>query len=254
MFPTRQRLAPGRRFPHFAPNAPLEPVPRKAWARLSGVLFLLAVAWPVPSLALPHPVTADYQVSYNGFSASGQLRVAPHGAGRWLASLRFGNLLASLEQATIFDIVQRRFHPLGSSRVVNTPLTRRTTATRFDWRAAQATWSGDAKPGHRGPVPLQAGDVDPLLFQLAIVDDVGAGRPTRYRVLDNGRAHALAYRPLRAEQIRVGGQAYLARKFFAAEGNKRYVVWIAPGFPVPLRLLQSELGGDTIDMRLTALH
>jgi hypothetical protein len=215
---------------------------------------VLALAVAASAFANPRPVVADYQVGYNGFSATGQLRIAPHGAGRWLASLRFGNVFASLEQATVFDVVQARLRPIGSSRVVKTPLTHRTIATRFDWHAAQARWNGDAKPGHRGPVPLQFGDVDPLLFQLAIADDVRSGRPTRYRVLDNGRAHALSYRPLHAEQMRVDGRTYLASKLFAAEGDKRYVVWIAPGIPVPLRMLQSEIGGDTIDMRLTALH
>jgi hypothetical protein len=219
-----------------------------------GIVLLLGLALPASSSAAPRSVVADYQVTYNGFSATGRLRVAPHAAGRWLVSLRFGNLLASLEQATVFDIVQDHVRPLGTSRVVNTPLSRRTITTRFDWREAQATWKGDAKPGHRGPVPLQAGDVDPLLFQLAIVDNVGTGRSTRYRVLDNGRAHVLAYRPLHAERLRQGGRTYLTSKLFATEGNKRYVVWVAPGIPVPVRMLQSEVGGDTIDLRLTALR
>jgi hypothetical protein len=52
----------------------------------------------------------------------------------------------------------------------------------------------------------------------------------------------------------VDGHARKAVKLFASEGRKRYVAWIVPDVPVPVRLLQSEPGGDTIDMRLTALH
>jgi hypothetical protein len=222
------------------------------WGRSVACLLFLVASWATS--AAPHALVARYQVGYNGFSAEGMLRVAPSATGRWLVSLRMGNLLAHLEQATAFDIVAGRMRPLGNSRIVETPLGRKTVVARFDWRSARVTWSGDAKPNHRGPVVLQAGDVDPLLFQLAVADDLAAGRPARYRVLENGRARLLAYRPLRSEPIAFAGRTRVASKLFASEGRKRYVIWVVPGLPVPVRLLQSEVGGDTIDMRLLALE
>lgn len=206
------------------------------------------------ALAGPRPVVAEYAVGYNGFSADGVLRVAPARAGRWVVSLRFGNALARLDQATVFDSADGRMRPLGNSRVIEMPLRRKVVVAHFDWRAGRVAWSGDAKAGRRGPVALQAGDVDPLLFQLAVADDNTRGRQPVYRVLENGRARRLVYRRLRSESIDVDGHGYLASKLFATEGSKRYVVWVVPGIAVPLRLLQSEVGGDTIDMRLKALR
>ena len=202
----------------------------------------------------PRPFVARYEVGFNGDVAQGRIQLAPRPAGRWAISMQFGNLLASLQQATVFEVHGDRLRPLGNSRVVATPLTHRTIVGRFDWRAGRWTLEGDVKQNHRGPVALQAGDLDPLLLEFALVEDVRAGRSTRYRVLENGRARYFDYRRLAPETVMVEGHAREAVKLFASEGRKRYVAWVVPDLPLPVRLLQSQPGGDTIDMRLTALH
>lgn len=212
---------------------------------------LLLASWT--AFADPRPVVAEYAVSYNGYSAQGRLQVTPRSDGRWSMTLQFGNLFASLQQATVFDRQGDRLRPLGNSRVVTAPLTHRTIVGRFDWRAGTWSLSGDVKPNHRGPVVLRPGDLDPLLLELALVEDVRAGRPTRYRILENGRARLLDYRRLAAEPVTIEGRRRQAIRLFASEGRKRYVAWIVPDLPLPVRLLQSEAGGDTIDMRLVAL-
>jgi hypothetical protein len=226
---------------------------RRQWAGRAALVAALAccagVAW-----GAPRAVTARYQVGYNSFTAQGRMQVTPRGNGRWSVSLDIGNVLASMQQATVFDVQDGRLRPLGNSRVTTTPLTHRTIVGRFDWHAGRWALGGDAKPSQRRPVVLQAGDLDPLLLELALVEDVRTGRPTRYRVLENGRARLLDYRRLAPETVVVDGHARKAVKLFASEGRKRYVAWIVPDLPVPVRLLQSEPGGDTIDMRLTALH
>ena len=225
----------------------------RAFARVALVsFFFLSLARPAH--ADPRTVSARYEVGYNGYSAQGRLQVTPRPDGRWSMTLQFGNVFASLQQATVFVRQGDRLRPLGNSRVVTAPLTHRTIVGRFDWRAARWSLSGDVKPTHRGPVSLRPGDLDPLLLELALVEDVRAGRPTRYRVLENGRARLLDYRRLAVEPVTVEGRTYQAVKLFASEGGKRYVAWIVPGLPLPVRLLQSEPAGDTIDMRLVALQ
>jgi len=226
------------------------PHQRTGRAALVAALALCAgAAW-----SAPRAVSARYEVGYNGFTAQGRLHVSPRGNGHWSVSLQVGNMLASLQQATVFDIQDGRLRPLGNSRVTTTPLTHKTVVGRFDWRAGRWALGGDAKPSQRRPVALQAGDLDPLLLELALVEDVRAGRPTRYRMLENGRARQLDYRRLAPEAVMVDGRSRQAVKLFASEGRKRYVPWIVPDVPVPVRLLQSEAGGDTIDMRLIGLR
>lgn len=219
-------------------------------SRLALLLVLIVLAGS--AVAAPRTITARYEVGYNGYSAQGRVQVTPRPDGRWSMTLQFGNLFASLQQATVFDRQGGALRPLGNSRVIKAPLTHRTVVGRFDWHAARWSLAGDVKPGHRGPVALNPGDLDPLLLELALVEDVRAGRPTRYRVLENGRARLLDYRRLASEPVTVEGRARQAIKLFASEGGKRYVAWIVPDLPLPVRLLQSEAGGDTIDMRLVA--
>jgi len=225
----------------------------RTWTGRTVLIAALVVCVGIAS-GMPRAVAARYEVGYNGFTAQGRMQVAPRGNGRWSMSLHVGNALASLQQATVFDIQEGRLRPLGNSRVTATPLTHRTIIGRFDWRAARWALGGDAKPSQRRPVALQAGDLDPLLVELALVEDVREGRPTRYRVLENGRARQLDYRRLAAEPVTIEGHQRQAIKLFASEGRKRYVAWVVPDLPLPVRLLQSEQGGDTIDMRLVGFE
>lgn len=219
----------------------------------AAAVLALAFALPAaPALALK-PAQARYDLSYNGRPASGSMSVRPQTGGRWLVSLRVGNLLGSIDQATVFDFAAARPRPLGSSRHVSTVVSNKGVVARFDWRHRRASWSGDVKPHRRGPVPLLAGDVDPLVLNVALAADVAAHRTPSYRMLENGRARILAYRRLRNETLVVGGRRVDTVKLFASEAGKQYVAWVAPGVPLPVRLLQHELGGDTVDLRMRAL-
>ena len=67
--------------------------------------------------------------------------------------------------------------PLSSTDLSRLLVKKKAVNTNFDWGKNQATWSGDVKAGRAGPVALQAGDMDALLVNLAIVRDVAAGKP-----------------------------------------------------------------------------
>jgi hypothetical protein len=221
--------------------------------RVATMLVLAFTVFAAAPASALKPAQARYDLSYNGRSASGSMGVRPQAGGRWLVSLRVGSLLGSIDQATVFDFAGSHPRPLGSSRHLSTVVSGKGVVARFDWRNRRASWSGDVKPHRRGPVPLQAGDVDPLVLNVALAADVAANRPLRYRMLENGRARTLAYRRLRNETLTIGGRRIDTVKLFASEAGKQYVAWVAPGIPLPVRLLQHEAGGDTIDLRMQAL-
>ncbi len=197
------------------------------------------------------PASAQYQVSYNGMDAIGNMALRPaSGTQRWTYTLTLGNRVASIEQATVFDASGPRYLPLASSRHLTYPLGRRAVTTRFNWREGRVSWTGDVKPAKRGPVALQRGDMDPLLLNLSLASDAAAGRSLNYRVAENGRVRPMAYTRLRNQDVTVDGKRYSAIRLFHADGAKKTVVWVVPGVPLPVRILQHEPEGDTIDLRM----
>ena len=207
---------------------------------------LLAAA---PAMAAVKPESAQYQVKYNGLSAKGLIRIQDAGKGRWSYNLRMSSLLASIDQATVFDMPGGRPRPLGSSRHFSSPIGAKSVTALFDWSRRQASWRGDVKPTRAGPVALAPGDIDPLLLNLALSMDAASGKPHAYRVAENGRVQPMRYVNLGTQQVSVGGKPRQAIRLFNQRGNKRTVVWILPGSSLPARIVQTEPGGDTIDLQ-----
>ncbi|MBB1088141.1 DUF3108 domain-containing protein [Lysobacter sp. SG-8] len=222
-------------------------------ARLLLLLLSLPLIPTVAEAATPRAATAHYQVTYNGISASGSMSLRPDQDGRrWTYALAMGNSVARIEQATVFRAGTTSFLPLAATRNMRYPLGSRSVTTRFDWSARSAAWTGDVKPGKAGPVPVQPGDVEPLLLNLRLVEDVAAGRPLAYRVVDNGRVKNMRYTRLANQTIQVGGRSMDAIRLFHGDGPKQTVVWLVPGAPFPARILQHEPGGDSVDLRMTS--
>ena len=214
---------------------------------VAATLLVAALALPTTASAV-EPATMQYRVGYNGLSARGSLAVRPSGK-RWVVTLKMGNAVASIDQSTVFEVSGNRLKPLGSSRHVDSAISYKAIITSFNWAAGKASWKGDVKPGRAGPVALQAGDIDMLLLNLALARDVAAGRPARYRVVDNGHVRTLAFKRLGNETVTLDGRKRSAVKLFAAADGKQYVAWIVPGVALPARFIQHEAQGDTIDMR-----
>lgn len=225
-------------------------------ARLRGLLPMAALAVTVlaaPARAL-EPFTADYQATYMGVSASGRMSLAPQGGGRWRCTLEVANAIAQLTQVTIFEDLDGRWRPLsGSDDSLLLMKSIRRQAT-YDWASAQARWSGDVKPERAGPVALQPGDVDGLLLNLVIARDAIAGKPLRYRLVDEGRAKSMDFTVAGQETIIVGGQSRQATKVVHASGNSQMLVWIVEGLPLPARILQRKEGKGDIDLRIISVR
>lgn len=213
-------------------------------APLFALLLATAPAWALEGF------TANYQASALGMSGSGQMTLVPQAGNRWQYSLHVSNQLVDLSQITVFDVQSGWLRPLASNDVSRLLVKKKAVATRFDWNTKQATWSGDVKPNRAGPVALQAGDMDALLINLAIVGDVVAGKPLQYHLVENGSAKSLAYAVAGKEPVTIAGKTYTATKVVQDSGNKQTIAWIVPDMPVPVRILERENGSDSIDLTI----
>lgn len=206
-----------------------------------------------PAAASLQPFTAQYSARYKNIPASGVMVLAPRGS-QWTLAMTVENMAASMSQATLFTESTRSglLMPLGGTDRASWLGQRKSVPARFDWKALQANWSGDAKPSRRGPVPIRAGDVDGLLLQLALARDVPAGRPLDYRVVENGKVRPMGFRRAGSETVTVNGRALQATKVVSTADGRTTTAWIAPGVPVPVRIVQSEGGSETVSLRLTS--
>lgn len=215
---------------------------------------LIALTLPsLPALAI-EPFTADYQASYMGLQANGTMSVVAQGNNRWRYSLNIRNQVANLSQNTVFDEKDGRYRPLSGSDHSLMLIKKKNVDATYDWDKREATWSGDIKPDRAGPVSLQAGDMDGLLMNLALVRDVAAGKPLNYRLVEDGRAKPMNYQIAGKESVTVEGKPREATKVVRGDGKRQIVAWVVPGIPVPVRIVQRENGSDTLDLTIKSLR
>ena len=93
-----------------------------------------------------------------------------------------------------------------------------------------------------------------MLLNLALVRDVGAGQPLKYRMVDNGVVRAQAYQMLGKDTVTIGGKPREATKVSRTSENKQVIVWVVDGLPVPARILQKKDGKDELDLVLKAVR
>ena len=217
---------------------------------LIGGAFLLACA---PALAMK-PFTANYQASYMGLQGDGQMTLAPAGGDRWKYTLAIHSSLAQLSQTTVFEDNDGKWRPLSGNDTSSLLIKRSSKNATYDWGKGVANWSGDVKDDRSGPVQLQAGDLDAMLLNLAIVRDVNAGKPLNYRMVDDGRAKQMSYQVAGKDTVTIEGKQRQATKVTRSDGDKQTVLWVVDGLPVPARILQRKDGKDEMDLQLTSLH
>lgn len=200
------------------------------------------------------PFTADYQASYMGMQATGQMTLVAAGENRWRYSLNISNSLASLSQNTVFEEHDGVWRPISGKDSSKVLVKNSDKIASYDWKKGVASWTGDVKPERAGPIKLESGDMDALLINLALVRDVKAGKPLHYRLVDNGRVKQLHYQVAGTEQITVGGKSQTATRVVSSDGNKQTIAWVVDGMPVPARILQREDGKDAMDLRIRAVR
>lgn len=217
----------------------------------------LAMAAPLAGAAAPaalKPFTADYQANYQGVEAKGRMTLVAAGPNRWRYTLDISNSLANLKQSTVFEDRDGQWRPLSGDDRSVVLVKKVNKAANYDWSRGVASWTGDVKPDRAGPVKLQAGDVDALLMNLALVRDVAAGKPLKYRMVDDGRVKPMTYSVAGKESVQIGGQSQQATKLVSTSGDRQMIIWVVDGMPVPARIQQREDGKATIDLRVQSVN
>jgi hypothetical protein len=223
--------------------------------RLS-IAFIAAVAIALPALAAPaglKPFDADYVANYQGMEGAARMTLSQSG-GKWQYTLRVSNSLATLSQSTTFDEKDGQWRPLSGTDSSAVFIKRKDKQAHYDWDKGVATFSGDVKPDRTGPVKLQAGDLDAMLVNLALTRDVHAGKPLRYRMVDDGRAKEHVYTVAGKEAVTINGKSQQATKVTRTDGNKQTIVWIVDGLPTPARILQRKDGADEMDLKFQQMR
>ena len=220
--------------------------------------LLLSAALAASMLAAPaqalEPFAADYEANYMGLSASGRMTVEPNGGNQWKYTLKIANQVAQLTQTTIFEDRDGQWRPLSGTDASLLLIKKIRRNAVYDWANGEARWSGDVKPERAGPVALQTGDVDGLLLNLAIARDALAGKPLRYRMVDEGRAKPMAFTVAGKESITIGGKPRQATKLVSTNGNKQMLIWVVEGLALPARILQRKDGKDDIDLKIVSVR
>lgn len=217
-------------------------------------LLLALAALPGAQAAELKTFNATYRASYNNMAANATMSLVPAGANRWTYSMDVQNALVQLKRASTVESSGGQLRPVGNRETITMLVKKKAKQASFDWSSGQAQWSGDVKADRRGPVKLQAGDVDGMTLNLAIVRDALAGKPMRYRLIENGKAKPLAFNNSGKESIDIGGKPTQAIKVSGTDGDSRMTLWVVDGIPLPVRIQQLEEDGDTIDLRLQSVR
>jgi len=232
-------------------------LPTRAAALARGLLLTSALA--VSALAAqarasaPAPFVADYRATYKGVTADARMSIERQDGDRWKCTLSITSAIAQLTQVTVFEDHGGRWRPLAGTDVSHLLMVKKIHRQAvYDWAGGHARWSGDVKPERAGPVALQAGDLDGLLMNLVIVRDLAAGKPLRYRLVDEGRVKPMEFSVAGKEDIAIGGESRQATKLVNAGGSREMHLWIVDGLPLPARILQRKDGRDEIDLRFVA--
>lgn len=215
---------------------------------------LLLACMASPAWAVK-PFVADYQATVKGaISANAKMTLASAGSDRWSYELSVISPIASVSQTTVFEDRGGNWRPLSGSDSTQMLMKKSQKNATYDWASGEARWTGNVKADRMGPVKLQAGDIDAMMLNLAIVRDVAAGKSLTYRLVDNGVAREQVYQNLGQENITVSGKPAVATKVMRNSDSKQITVWVVPGLPVPARILQQDNGKDALDLVLKSVN
>ncbi len=218
----------------------------------SATLSLALVASPAWAVK---PFVANYEATVKGaIHADAQMKLTSAGANRWSYELSVNNPLASIRQTTVFEDMGGTMRPLSGNDSTQMLIKKSQKNATYDWTAGEARWTGNVKTDRAGPVKLQAGDLDAMLLNLAIVRDVAAGKPLNYRLVDNGVVRQQVYKNLGQDSVTIGGKPKTATKVSRSSDGKQVTLWLVDGLPVPARILQQDDGKDSLDLVLKSVN
>jgi hypothetical protein len=233
---------------------------KKLKALLAAVTVLPALA-----LAMPAPYRASYDVLRNGERA-GQTTVSLKSMGDGRAELHSSTSgsdgLAALTGASVDERSVLRWNQ-GVPETVSWDYHQ-----KIAWKSRDRSLDVDAGGKHlelrdkdkRWSPPYRPGVLDRHAITVALMQDLSAGKTgeLRYPVPDKDEMATWVFRigPSERMDTPMGAQRALRVDRIRSDGSgRRTTLWLAQdrGY-VPLRILQKESDGETIDMRITSLE
>ena len=188
------------------------------------------------------------------------MTIEPQGGNQWKYTLKIANQVAQLTQTTVFE---DRNGCIGVKRI-----RRIRAAGRGDFhanhtrraRAGGGSDAGGANHGNRrgryaadvhrrGAGKASAGDRD-----IGAARDAAAGKPLRYRMVDEGRAKPMNFTVAGKETMTIGGKPRQATKLVSTNGSKQMLIWVVEGIALSARILQRKDGKDDIDLMIISVR
>ena len=230
---------------------------------------LVAAVSLLPALALaaamPAPYSAGYDVLRNGERAARatvSLKAVGGGRAEFHSSTSGSEGLAAFAGAAVEEhsvlrwnegapeTVSWKFHQKVAWKSRDRSLSVDAAARRLDLRDKDRKYSP----------PYQAGVLDRHAVTVALMQDLAAGKTgeLRYAVPDKDQMGSWVFRTGASERLdtAIGAQRALrVDRVRESGGGRSTTLWLAQdkGY-VPLRILQKEPNGETIDMRITSLR
>ena len=218
---------------------------------LSTAVIALVVASNLDAAELT-PFRAVYVSEFNlGLSFSGELvRQLQRDNGQWQLSQVVDVTGASLSESSRFTQDSRGIVPLSYNFKRKVAFSKKKQSLSFDWGNNSAT----TRKG--GQVALVAGTQDKLSYQLALSQDLKAGKRSQlcYPVLKKSSVEQLCFKLLGEEQVDTAMGSYTALKLKLERGEnaKRSThIWYAPSLDYRIvKLHQVEPDGKAYAISL----
>lgn len=233
---------------------------------LPGALAALLALAPMLALAaMPAAYTAHYEVRRNGErlgEATVVLKALAGGRAEFTSSTVGSEGLAALTSATVDERSLLRWQD-GAPETVAWNYRQKVA-----WKTRERSLAVDAAARRievrdkdkRYSPPYRAGVLDRHALTVALMQDLGAGRggDLRYLVPDKDALEPWVFRVGASERVdtAMGAQrAVRVERIRSGDSGRSTTIWLGQdrGF-VPLRVLQKEDDGETIEMRIVSLR
>ena len=242
---------------------------RTAWRnevkKLKTLVAGLALMPVLVLAAMPAPYSAHYEVLRNGDrqgESTVSLKATADGRSEFSSSTTGSEGLAAFAAASVDERSLLRWRD-GAPETVSW-----TYRQKVAWKSRDRSLEVDAAgrrldlrdKDKRYSPPYRPGVLDRHAVTVALMRDLAAGRSgeLRYLVPDKDELEAWVFRTGASERIdtALGAQRALrVDRVRESGGGRSTTLWLAQdrGY-VPLRILQREPDGETIDMRITSLR
>jgi hypothetical protein len=228
-------------------------------------LLLLALAPSLAQATMPAPYTARYQVLRNGErlgEATVVLKALPDGRSEFSSDTFGSEGLAALTGATVNEKSLLRWHD-GAPETVSWDF-RQKVAWKTRERSLRV-YPGARRIEHSDrdkhwSLPYQSGVLDRSAVTIALMRDLAAGRSgeLRYLVPDKGELKSWLFRTGASEKFDTpfGAQRALrVERIRDSSDGRTTTLWLAQDRNyVPLRVMQKEASGESVDMRIISLR